>query len=257
MSNNKIYILEFRADNCEATGTNNGFPILSYSTEFKAVEAKPINPFLTKENKFRFEISPLGVADENDITNLPEFNFSIKLKEFNDGQTYTPESGTELFSFHKDDVEFNSLPIIIEHEHGIEELTTANTYLNLEPIDDETEIIDYALYLRNLFAKRDTEQIVLELKRKILDYSISYYESPAESYEEQRVFLNELFFPANVISNFEAKDLILTPYCDGKIWQISQKENDFFIFTKELEDGGIYGIKVYVSKFGDKFKVVR
>lgn len=52
-------------------------------------------------------------------------------------------------------------------------------------------------------------------------------------------------------------DVVVTPYCEGRIWEISRKDGQALFFHNS-EDGqeAVY-VKVYVARIGNSFKVVR
>jgi hypothetical protein len=254
----KYYYLDLNIKNCKVIGEVNGFPCYNYNAFFPGNFAYPVNAFLTSFNKLKIKIFPLN---EN-ITDTEGFLASIKLngalKEYEEGDVSSPESGKILMEIKESDISGNSFPMIIEKEFSNEMYNFSKTLKNSPKIENFDMIHNYALKIYSLFLNNDITALLNEFSPKIDDYFTALYDSRDELINGTREFFQNQLIPGidkneeNLINEFE-----IIPVCEGRIFNIKQFEKDCFLDTIPDKENSVYSIKLFVAEVNGSLKVVR
>ena len=126
------------------------------------------------------------------------------------------------------------------------------------PFENEAMILDYALFLRELFRARDSVRLLEEFSIKMRDYALAYHEAIEDNENGFVNFLNSRFFPARPNTDFDREHIITRPHCGSRVWEVLRKpEEELFQTMPGKEGGNHYLIPVYVAAMRKGLKVVR
>jgi hypothetical protein len=250
-----IYHLEIQAENCDILGLVNGFPIYELKAQFYTSFSMPINiALITGINKLILNAIPYKQSNlnENELK-LEKFKITGCIKQYKPKNITGPESGKTLIKF-----DFSNQLISYE-DFTISTIDFSNRIINAQKIDDENSIVKYIMYIINLFSAKKTELLLQEFYEKLKDYSIAFGQSEDFIINDFKNHLIENFFPAKPIINIVREDILLTKFCDGRIWRVNRKTspNKDFFQTEFDAEGYNYSIPIFVGFANGKLNIIR
>ncbi|MGE0787250.1 MAG: hypothetical protein AB7S26_16380 [Sandaracinaceae bacterium] len=233
----KIHHLELFTVRCEITASLNGVPVADVRAVDRHTDhfAPPVNPFLIGEgNVLEVTIAP-ATLDDGTHTEWSEAKLEAAVRMFGKGDIvvpggggpaiteidFTPELAARIAQAREDDVELE-VPQVFFHTFDNEGVSFASELLDVDPYDDEDALRDYALHIRDLFARGDVDAFLTEIDPKCRVWSIAY-EEPADFFREQiRSGLSSEFLPAQPIVDFQRDDVMLRPIAGGRMWSLEK-----------------------------------
>ena len=195
----KIHHLELFTTRCEIAATLNGVPIANVRSTDPHTDhfAPPINPYLVGEGNV-LEVSIAPARLENDeFTEWSEAKVEAAVRVFDKGGIvlpggggpaitevdFGPELAARMAQAEEDEVELE-VPQSFLHIFDNEGMSFADELLDSEPFDDHDALLDYGVFIRDLFANGDVAGFLAEVTPKCQVWSVAY-EEPVDFFLEQ------------------------------------------------------------------------
>lgn len=260
MEAKKIYHLNVSFNACLARILVNGFQVAAVDARTPVNIAPPINAFLIgKGNKLAIEAVP--VLTKTGMSSPLDIDAKGYISAFQAGGIVAPEGGGDLVM----EIDLKtmlggavpSIPVRVEAEFDTDGPAFPELFLECEKMEEPEPLIAYAMHLRSLFAAQDKAALVKEFAPKLRDYAAAYFMTDLAMQEQFLSFLQDMLFAGPMDLKFEAGDIVPTPMCEGRIWELARKPTRPLLSTIPDKEGGQYQTPVYVARVGDALRVVR
>jgi hypothetical protein len=257
-----IYHLSLTVRSCQARLLLNGFPLMSLSSTDDTPDsfAPPINPYLAgKRNTVEIEIRP-AVRDDGTEVPLTKADFEMDVREYHKGGIVEPGGGKLVTKFSMPASVRRRLkkgkklkqPLKFTHRFanggGID---FSAELLDASPFTDREAVVNYAMHLRDIIAKGDVDGLMAEYEPKGRTWMAAYGKSHELLAGNTRKGLVK-FIKRKPELTFGPNDVIVQPWCGGRIWELRRKGRKEFLQTP---DGG--WLKAFVGLRNGELRVVR
>jgi hypothetical protein len=136
-------------------------------------------------------------------------------------------------------------------------LSFKNRLVDAPAIKDEKIILEYARHLRDLIRQRSTNELFEEYKVKLQDYDIAYPgEAEPDNFEWFKNLMEKKYYPSGPVDDFKDEELLLVPWCDGRVWELALKPDRAFFCTRG-QNGRKLKIEAYVGAIDKKLCIIR
>jgi hypothetical protein len=264
-----VYNIEIYARECIFEVTTNGLPIFRKNAPMGCSMTYPLNTELVKkDNIVKVTLWP-AILENGQPSRLEDITITGTIKCYQADDITGPESGKLLARIDFRDVialgkaralsltdPSKLFPLSKEFKFDNEEHSFRNRLLDAPIITDEKMLLTYGEKLRDILARHDIEALYNEYKPKLDDYVTAY---PQEFPDPKQWFINlfkDDFFPGGAITEFKREDIGLRSWCEGRVWEIFVKPDQWFFKNKGL-DGDINRIQVFVGMVDGGLKIVR
>jgi len=236
-----FYYLKVSTTNVEVQCYINGFPVYEIKTTGTVINQVPVNlALIGKNNTLKIVAKPTGdnafvngdivpykggemVGTDDDREGVLSFEFS------------TENESIKTFEFNNDRYDYSDILI------------------NTPKIEDEERLKDYAIELVAMVERRDTENLLEQLRPKIEDYAKAYTVESDIMIQNMRQVLNENIFTMKR-EKVQREDIELVSHCDGRLWELRQ--NGHPLIYRETENGSEQ-MEVYVGEIDGMLRIVR
>ena len=217
----QIWQLSANYRGIDATGTINGFPILSADTG-ESGEAgfttAPLNPVLVgKGNLLRIEITK----------KTPDAELNCSVQDAQTGDIVDTGNAENI------PLPAGDPPHVIEIRFDSPQDGFAKLLARAKPSDEKT-MVAYALKLRDMLNAKDIDGLMQAFRPKFEDMAEAFG-YPLEMVLQQVGGMVEAF--ASKPQKFEAADVLARPCCDNKLWELLAKKDGKSIIRIEEDDG--------------------
>lgn len=238
-----FYYLKVSSSNAEIYCYINGFPVYDIKSDGMISNQIPVNlALIGKGNVLKIVAKPIGdnafvsggissysggemVSTDDDRLGVLQFEFRMDKPE-----TRTFEFDNERFDYSK------SLTIV-------------------PVITDEAALIDYGLKIQSLIKLKKDKKLIEEMTPKIEDTAKAFSVDASIMYENMKQVLQSNIF-ATPWQGVSREEIVPVSYCDGKVWELTQKDGKPLIFYQESEDS-YSSMKIFVAEVDGKLRVVR
>ena len=129
--------------------------------------------------------------------------------------------------------------------------------LEAEPAEREA-VLDYALALRDMAARRDVDALTEAFRPKLEDYDQAY---PEEA-EDNQAFVADMFqsmYPSGLQLDFGRDDVNAVPYNERRVWRlrVERSGQTDALFLTRGDDGFISRVDVFVGMVDGRLRVIR
>jgi len=255
MKEKPIITLDLTMNNCIINAFLNGFPVYHYEATYKGNFSMPLNAYLITNNKLEIIISPINNNQTEDFADSIILEGAIKLYE--KGEISGPEYGEIIQVISKSDFNFDIKPIKNIYNFNSEKIDFSYLFSNSISLQNDEDLINYGLYLRDIFINKELKSISKEFQPKINDFSIAYFSDYNILNKQFLDFLKNTFFNLNPILNFEKDDILIKKFCENRICELQLKKYEKFFNTSPDAENDIYTIRIFVALINDQLKVVR
>jgi hypothetical protein len=234
-----IFHLELIVRSCAAELHLNGFPVIPslVSTDEVPVSfAPPVNPYLAgSRNTVELTLRAAVAADGSEVP-FEAADFEMNVRRFEKGDIFEPGAGEMVTRFRLSDRDElqkrirkgeQKPPVTVSHPFINEVLDFSAELLDAPPFEDAEAVVDYALHLRNLMAARDVEGLLAEYEPKAHVWVRAYAKAYQHLANNTRKGL-EKFIGSSPRLDFDRDDLLVRPYCGGRIWGLHQRNDVMF-----------------------------
>lgn len=249
-----IYTLDITMNNCIVEGLINGFPAYSYNAVFMGNYSYPLNAFLAQNNKLTLRIRAIDDSTESIKSDI---SLTGSIKEYNIGDISGPEYGKILLEINLEEFDGDKLPLQKEYSFDTAGPSFNNLFYKSEKLFDQELIKDYGLYLINIYKNKRIDLILKEFEFKIKDFSEAYFDTEENFRKELSDFMISKMFPLDIKDDIYSDNLVLTPYCDNRIWHITVNNGNQLITSNFNSEDDCYSIPIYVAKINGNYKVIR
>ncbi|MDG5814620.1 hypothetical protein QA601_06005 [Chitinispirillales bacterium ANBcel5] len=112
--------------------------------------------------------------------------------------------------------------------------------------------------LHDAMSSRDITKVMDLLSVRTREMSHAYYSCEEEAIVDQRTLFQDLFNdPQFNLEPLEPENLRFIPMANNRMIYIEQKDGSSALETKELSEGFIFSLPIYLCKIGEEFIVVR
>ena len=259
---NPIFHLELQVQSCEAELRLNGFPVIPQLSSPNALPvsfAPPVNPYLAGERN-TVELT-LRAAVDPDGSEMPfgGADFEMNVRRFEEGDIVEPGAGEMVTVLALSDEVRARIrkgerkpPVIISHAFANEVVDFSAELLDAPPFEDAEAVTEYALYLRDLMARRDVDALLAEYEPTIRVGAEAYGNPYQEIRDNTRDGLGE-FIADGPELDFNRADLDVRPYCGGRIWGLFRRGGLHFARSA----AGRGRISIFVAPRDGFLRVVR
>lgn len=128
-------------------------------------------------------------------------------------------------------------------------------------VDDEEELRDYAMELRDALEERRTDDLYEEFEVKFEEYDRAFpSRAPDDSRAWFRQHATESLFEESARQRFDftRDDLLLEPWAGGRVWELGVERDDTsreFVLVED--DEGTFVMDVYVGDVAGDLRIVR
>jgi hypothetical protein len=257
-----IFHLELILRSCAAELHLNGFPVISSlaaKDEVPVSFAPPVNPYLAgSRNTVELTLRAAVAADGSEVP-FEGADFEMNVRRFEKGDIFEPGAGEIVTVFRLSDRDElqkrirkgeQKPPVTFSHPFVNEVVDFSSELLDAPPFEDAQAVIDYALHLRDLMATGDVDVLLTEYEPKMHVWVGAYAKPYQDLADNTRKGLLK-FIHAHPDLDFDRADLLVRPYCGGRIWGLHRRDD--WMFTRN--DTG--WIAIFVSPREGALRVVR
>lgn len=243
----------------EVVVTLNGFPVVHNATETGAAGGQPVNLHLTPTgNQLEIDFRPADVSS----------GFSLSLSADAAGDVVDPESAGSLLTVEIDGADgpatvTRTFDLPAEWAAGF---TAGSRYAALPVLEDEAALRAYATALQRAFADGDAAALGEHLRPAMEDRHAAdparFSSYPLDEFVRLSVAeLPRLLEAGRLREAAPAATLVLTPWADGRLWQITRADGAALIVIDpepagDDQDGEI-SIPIFVGEVEGRLRVVR
>lgn len=238
-----FHYLKVSSSNAKVNCYINGFPVYDIEGDGMVSNQTPVNLALVGDNNVLEIVAiPLGdnafvsggistygggemVSTDDDRDGLLQFEFRM-----NETTTKTCEFKNDRFDF---SASIKSVPAL----------------------NDEEALIDYALKIHSLIKLKKSKKLIEEMTPKIEDTAEAFSVDAEIMYENMKQVLQANIF-ATPWQSVSREEIVPVSYCDGKVWELTQKDGKPLIYYQESEDS-YSSMKIFVAQVDGKLRVVR
>ncbi|MBX3273673.1 MAG: hypothetical protein KF729_25640 [Sandaracinaceae bacterium] len=267
-----IHHLELFTHKCEVEVRLNGVPIASARSVDAHTDhfAPPINPYLVgRGNVLEVAIAPAPLG-EDEATDWSDARVEVTVRALDKGGILVPGGGgpaiTELDlapllaerirQAREDEVELD-IPQVFLHRFDNDGVSFASELVEAEPYDDHEALLDYAIHVRDLFARGDVDGFLAEIAPKCEVWSRAY-EEPVDFFQQEiRTGLETELLPAQPIVDFERDDVVLRPLAGGRMWSLERDPGVPLIQTPPDADEQLMQFRIVAAPRGGQLRIVR
>jgi hypothetical protein len=211
------------------------------------------------------------VANDGKIATFDDVWISGAIKQYGTDDISGPENGRIISAIDFEIVKQNRqkdagiipnlaalFPISETYSFDNEDgLSFKDRLIDAPVIKDENVVLDYARHLRELIQQRNTKELFEEYKTKLDDYDNAYPDQKEEdNFEWFKKLMEKKYYPRGPVDDFKDEELLLVPWCDGRVWEIALKPDRAFFCTKGL-NGKRLSIEVFVGMIDNKLRIIR
>lgn len=207
-----IYVCTYRADDCAFVATCNGFPVFECKDGGSGM-AQLNQHLIGKGNVLRFKFTHKG----------PKAEFSAGVREATEGEMVNTLEEGDLTMPKGDEL----LHTFDSESGDLKEL------LDAAKATDAKAMLDFALKYRDAIKSGDMAAL-RKHNRYRMEEAAKQFGMPVDALAEQMLGMFEFFKDGGV--DVEAKDLVVTDLCQGKIWEVKRTDGNPLLYKKE-EDG--------------------
>jgi hypothetical protein len=124
----------------------------------------------------------------------------------------------------------------------------SDIFLDAPVLTDTTRIRDYAMYLRDRMAARDTLALFEAFRRYYADQYI-YYGVDGNIEDDRQSLLDNAVMP-NADLDFRRSDITLRSWSERRVWEVTRRGQSFFESEDAIQD-------VYIAEIDGELQVVR
>lgn len=258
-----IYHLELRIHRCRAALRLNGFPLMALdgAGPVPVSYTPPVNPWLAgAANELELELVP--PVDGLGGPALAAALVELSVRRFEKGDIVDPETGDPVTVFTiPDDVRRDlaegkrDVPLVLRHPFATPQIDFSSELRDAPVIEDQGTVLDYAMRLRTLAGRHDTAGLLAEHEPKIAAWAAAYDEKP----EAMAASLGEGFerLLAAPDLGFAREHLTATPYCGGRIWEVTRPRGVALLRSMPDADLGRMELRPLIGLRGGALRVVR
>lgn len=206
----QIWQLSANYRGIDATGTLNGFPIMTADTGGSGeagFTTASLNPVLVgKGNLLRIEITK----------KTPDAELNCSIEDAQTGDIIDTGNAANI------PLPQGDPPHVIELRFDSPQDGFAKLLERAQPSDEQT-MVAYALKLRDMINSKDVEGLLQALQPKFRDVAEAYG-LPLEMANEQARSVIEGFTESK--QTFEAADVLARPCCDNKLWLLLHRQDE-------------------------------
>ena len=272
-----IHHIEFFTKRCEMRATLNGVPIAHVvAADAKTADhfAPPINPYLIGEgNVLEVSISTIQIGPE-EFTEWEEAKVDTAVRTFEKGgiivaggggpaiteADFAPELAERIEAAKEEEEEEDQVleaPQSFLHIFDNQEMSFADELLDTDPYEDEDSLLDYAEQIRDIFAARNVDAFMDEVRPKCEVWSVAYEESVDFFMDEIRNGLSSEFMGAEPMTDFVRDDIFLRPVAGGRMWSLERKPGLPLIQTTPDELEQFMQFRIIVALRDGALRIVR
>ena len=260
-----IYHLELAVNHCAVRLRLNGFPLMTLEADGEPSSfVPPVNPYLVGErNMIEVEILPL-IREGGVPSTFAQALIEGSVRGFEKGGIVHPGAGDDITIIEIPDelreqvIEDElTLPVSFTQVFSNEGADSSALFSGSAPFDDPDGLLDYGIALRDLAAARDVDGLLVEFQPKLAAYAAAYEETEQAFTESLREELQTTLLAGAVVSDFERGDLRLSPWCGGRVWEISAGANQPLLRTEEDDEGVAYSFQVFAAPIDGHYRIVR
>jgi len=124
----------------------------------------------------------------------------------------------------------------------------SDIFLEAPVLTDTVRIRDYAMYLRDRMAARDTLALFEAFRRYYADQYIYY--GVDGNIEDDRQSLLDIAVMPHADLDFRRSDIALRSWSEGRVWEVTRRGQSFFESEDAIQD-------VYIAEIDGELQVVR
>ncbi|MEP2772480.1 MAG: hypothetical protein ABJH05_10040 [Fulvivirga sp.] len=238
-----FHYLKVSSANAEVSCYLNGFPVYDIDSEGMISNQTPVNLALVGENNvLKIVAKPLG---DNAFV-------SGGISTYGGGEMVSTDDNREgqlQFEFKMEE------PTIKTYEFDNERFDYSASIQSVPVLNDEEALKDYALKIHSLIKLKKSKRLIEEMTPKLEDTAKAFSVDANIMYENMKQVLQSNIF-ATPWQGVSREEIVPVSYCDGKVWELTQKDGKPLIYYQESEDS-YSSMKIFVAKVDGKLRVVR
>ncbi len=238
-----FYYLKVSTSNVEVNCFINGFPVYDIDGDGMISNQIPVNLALVgKSNTLKIVAKPKG---DNAFV-------SGGISAYGGGEMVSTDDereGIVQFEFRAE------APVTKTYEFDNERFDFGQHIKTVPVVDDREALINYALKIQSLIKLKKAEKLIKEMTPKIEDTAKAFSVDASIMFENMKQVLQSNIF-ATPWQSVPKEDILPVSYCDGKVWELTQKDGKPLIFYQESEDS-YSSMKIFVAKVNSELRVVR